>query len=61
MQTEKAATATQTFAANRAVGEVAVEVRAGGGVTQRGPVHEAGSLRVRFPSPEQQGLSVVLV
>lgn len=61
MQTEKAATASQTFAANRAVGEVAVEVRAGGGVTQRGPVHEAGSLRVRFPSPEQQGLSAVLV
>lgn len=51
----------QTFAANRAVGEVAVEVRADGGVTRRGPVHEAGSLRVRFPSPEQQGLSAVLV
>jgi urease accessory protein len=51
----------QTFAANRAVGEVAVEVRADGGVTRRGSVHEAGSLRVRFPSPEQQGLSAVLV
>jgi urease accessory protein len=51
----------QTFAANRAVGEVVVEVRADGGVTRRGPVHEAGSLRVRFPSPEQQGLSAVLV
>lgn len=51
----------QTFAANRAVGEVAVEVWADGGVTRRGPVHEAGSLRVRFPSPEQQGLSAVLV
>ncbi|WP_199852232.1 urease accessory protein UreD [Rhodopseudomonas palustris] len=51
----------QTFAANRAVGEVAVEVRADDGVTRRGPVHEAGSLRVRFPSPEQQGLSAVLV
>ncbi|WP_047310072.1 urease accessory protein UreD [Rhodopseudomonas palustris] len=61
MQTDKAATASQTFAANRAVGEVAVEVRANGGVTRRGPVHEAGSLRVRFPSPEQQGLSAVLV
>jgi urease accessory protein len=61
MQTDKAATASQIFAANRAVGEVAVEVRADGGVTRRGPVHEAGSLRVRFPSPEQQGLSAVLV
>ncbi|QDL98310.1 urease accessory protein UreD [Rhodopseudomonas palustris] len=61
MQTDKAATASQTFAANRAVGEVAVEVRADGGVIRRGPVHEAGSLRVRFPSPEQQGLSAVLV
>ncbi|MCD0416420.1 urease accessory protein UreD [Rubrivivax sp. JA1024] len=54
-------TTSQTFAANRAVGEIAVEVRADGGVTRRGPVHEAGSLRVRFPSPEQQGLSAVLV
>ncbi|QLH72679.1 urease accessory protein UreD [Rhodopseudomonas palustris] len=54
-------TTSPTFAANRAVGEVAVEVRADGGVTRRGPVHEAGSLRVRFPSPELQGLSAVLV
>lgn len=54
-------TTSLTFAANRAVGEVAVEVRADGSVTRRGPVHEAGSLRVRFPSPEQQGLSAVLV
>ena len=59
--TDAGLTTSQTFAANRAVGEVAVEVRADGGVTRRGPVHEAGSLRVRFPSPEQQGLSAVLV
>ncbi|WBU32374.1 urease accessory protein UreD [Rhodopseudomonas palustris] len=61
MATDTSLTTSQTFAANRAVGEVAVEVRADGGVTRRGPVHEAGSLRVRFPSPEQQGLSAVLV
>ncbi|UYO56360.1 urease accessory protein UreD [Rhodopseudomonas palustris] len=61
MATDTSLTTSLTFAANRAVGEVAVEVRADGGVTRRGPVHEAGSLRVRFPSPEQQGLSAVLV
>lgn len=59
MQTGTAASA--TFAANRAIGEVAVEVRSVDGATRRGAVHEAGSLRVRFPSPEQQGLSAVLV
>ncbi|RED30573.1 urease accessory protein [Rhodopseudomonas thermotolerans] len=61
MQTDKAATASQTFAANRAVGEVAVEVRADSGATRRVAVHESGSLRVRFPSPEGEGLSAVLV
>ncbi|NEV77186.1 urease accessory protein UreD [Rhodopseudomonas sp. BR0C11] len=61
IETDTSLITSQTFAANRAVGEIAVEVRADGGVTRRGPVHEAGSLRVRFPSPEQQGLSAVLV
>jgi urease accessory protein len=32
-----------------------------GGVTRRGDLHESGSLRVRFPSPEQEGLSGVFV
>jgi urease accessory protein len=54
-------TAAQLFEANRAVGAVAFDVRAGDGVTRRGQLHESGSLRVRFPSPEQQGLSAVLV
>jgi urease accessory protein len=36
-------------------------VRAVDGVSRRGAVYESGSLRVRFPSPEQQGLSAVLV
>jgi urease accessory protein len=31
------------------------------GVTRRGFLHESGSLRVRFPSPEGAGLSAVLV
>ena len=31
------------------------------GVTRRGVLHESGSLRVRFPSPEAEGLSGVFV
>jgi urease accessory protein len=36
-------------------------VRSVDGVTRRGTLHESGSLRVRFPSPEGDGLSAVLV
>jgi urease accessory protein len=49
------------FAANRARGAVAFDVRAVDGVTRRGALHESGSLRVRFPSPEGEGLSAVFV
>ncbi len=49
------------FAANRARGAVAFEVRSVEGVTRRGNLHESGSLRVRFPSPEGEGLSAVFV
>jgi len=49
------------FAANRARGSVAFDVRAVDGVSRRGTLHESGSLRVRFPSPEGEGLSAVLV
>lgn len=49
------------FAANRAIGQVAFEVRADAGRSHRGASREAGSLRVRFPSPEDEGLSAVLV
>lgn len=49
------------FAANRAVGQVAFEVRADAGRSLRGASREAGSLRVRFPTPEGEGLSAVLV
>ena len=31
------------------------------GVTRRGVLHKSGSLRVRFPSPEAEGLSGVFV
>lgn len=51
----------ETFAANRAVGAVKFDVHVKDGATRRRELHEAGSLRVRFPSPEQQGLSAVFV
>jgi urease accessory protein len=51
----------KVFAANRAVGAVAFETMLANGKTRRGKVHEAGSLRVRFPSPETAALSAVLV
>ncbi len=38
------------FAANRAVGRVALAVAAAAGESRRARVHEAGSLRVRFPN-----------
>ena len=51
----------EVFAANRAVGAVAFDVALVDGVTRRRQLHESGSLRVRFPSPEAQGLSAVFV
>src|SRR6201996_2822766 len=50
-----------TFAANRARGAVCFDVNAIDGVTRRRELHEAGSLRVRFPSSEDDGLCAVLV
>src|SRR3954454_1282788 len=50
-----------TFAANRAQGAVKFGVHLQDGVTRRGILHESGSLRVRFPSPEAEGLSGVFV
>jgi urease accessory protein len=60
MRTE-VVSAASVFAANRARGAVAFDVHACDGVTRRGVLHESGSLRVRFPSPEGRGLSAVLV
>ena len=52
--------ASETFAANRARGTIALAVGAADGVTRRTRVHEAGSLRVRFPNT-QDGLEAVIV
>jgi len=60
MRTETRA-ASAIFAANRAQGAVRFDVRCKDGVTRRGRLHESGSLRVRFPSPEDEGLSAVFV
>jgi urease accessory protein len=50
------------FTANRALGRVAFTVAAGPGGSRRGRVHEAGSLRVRFPNGNPDAaLDAVLV
>jgi urease accessory protein len=61
MQSEITSAASAIFAANRARGSVAFDVHVAEGVTRRRHLHESGSLRVRFPSPEAEGLSAVLV
>jgi urease accessory protein len=61
MRIETTGTASSTFAANRARGAVKFDVKHQDGVTRRGVLHESGSLRVRFPSPEGDGLSGVFV
>jgi urease accessory protein len=61
MRTETTGTASSTFADNRARGAVKFDVKLQDGVTRRGVLHESGSLRVRFPSPEGEGLSGVFV
>jgi urease accessory protein len=61
MRTDTARATSATFAANRARGAVRFDVRRQDGVTRRGELHESGSLRVRFPSPEAEGLSGVFV
>jgi urease accessory protein len=61
MRTGTTSTTSATFAANRAQGAVAFDVHQVEGVTRRRHLHESGSLRVRFPSPEAEGLSAVFV
>ena len=61
MQTGISHAASATFAANRARGAVAFDVHLQDGVTRRRALHKSGSLRVRFPSPEDEGLSAVFV
>ncbi|WP_213773408.1 urease accessory protein UreD [Bradyrhizobium sp. dw_78] len=61
MQTDITSAASAIFAANRAQGAVTFDVHRAEGVTRRRHLHESGSLRVRFPSPEAEGLSAVFV
>jgi urease accessory protein len=61
MRTELTSASPAVFAANRAQGAVKFVVQAADGVTRRGDLYESGSLRVRFPSPEGEGLSGVFV
>src|SRR5258707_14752987 len=61
MRTDSTTAASAIFAANRARGTVAFDVHQVEGVTRRRQLHESGSLRVRFPSPETEGLSAVFV
>ncbi|WP_158667523.1 urease accessory protein UreD [Bradyrhizobium guangdongense] len=60
MRSDVSATST-VFEANRARGAVRFDVHVRDGVTRRGTLHESGSLRVRFPSPEGEGLSGLFV
>jgi urease accessory protein len=61
MQRQVSSVSSATFAANRARGAVSFDVANENGITRRGALHESGSLRVRFPSPEGEGLSAVLL
>ncbi|WP_342724811.1 urease accessory protein UreD [Bradyrhizobium sp. B097] len=61
MRTGIAGAAAATFAANRAQGAVRFGVHRKDGATRRDDLHESGSLRVRFPSPEDDGLSAMFV
>src|SRR5258708_14960847 len=61
MRTDTKSAASAIFAANRARGAVTFDVHLLEGVTRRRHLHESGSLRVRFPSPEAEGLSAVFV
>src|SRR3954452_12001207 len=56
-----AAETARTFAANRAVGWIALAVQARAGMTRRARVREEGSLRVRFPGPASAELEAVIV
>lgn len=52
----------ETFTANRAAGRIAVSVAARAGASRLARVHEAGSLRVRFPNSHDAGhLDAVIV
>jgi urease accessory protein len=54
-------TTDQIFAANRAVGRIALDAKFAGGATRRGRVHEQGGLRVRCPGPPAGELEAMIV
>src|ERR1700691_5099010 len=52
----------EVLAVNRAVVSVELSITAAGGVSRRARVHEAGSLRVRFPNGDGHGaLDAIIV
>ena len=51
----------EVFAANRAVGRIALTVGAEDGISRRVRVHEHGSLRVRFPNRDGGALDAMIV
>jgi len=55
------ADSSDVFAANRATGKVEFDLHNTNGTTRRGQLHESGSLRVRFPSSDVEGLSAVFI
>lgn len=61
MQADVKLSSSAIFAANRARGVVVFDVHLQDGKTRRRQLHESGSLRVRFPSPEDDGLSAMFV
>src|SRR3977135_4699436 len=61
MRTDTTSAASAICAAFRFQGSVTFDVHLLEGVTRRRHLHESGSLRVRFPSPEAEGLSAVFV
>src|ERR1700733_637382 len=61
MRTDITSAASAIFVAKRARGAVSFDVHLPAGLPRRRHLHESGSLRVRFPSPEADGLSAVFV
>jgi urease accessory protein len=51
----------QLFAANRAVGRIALSAQYGRGITSRARLHESGGLRMHFPGARARELEAVLI
>ena len=51
----------QVFAANRAVGRIALVAEYGRGITRRVRLHEAGGVRMHFPGARARELEAVLI